>query len=91
MKIKNRLILREYNSGYNSGMKHDSTDFLCLQNLEKCAVGVHSTEVLVKAYWQGYFDAVHGWVRNQHYTINCQIYPKRFDNRQENDKLLVTV
>jgi ribosome modulation factor len=64
MKQSFKRIGREYHAGFNSGIKHDISNPLCRDNERKVKTGIVSRDVLVKAFWQGYYDAIHGFMRN---------------------------
>lgn len=59
-----KLISREYNAGFDSGVKHDISDPLCRDNERKIKTGIVSRDILVRVYWQGYLDAINGYMRN---------------------------
>jgi hypothetical protein len=59
-----KRINKEYNAGFDSGIKHDINDPLCRDNERKIKTGIVSRDILVRVYWQGYFDAIHGYMRN---------------------------
>ena len=79
MKVTARTVLREYNAGYDSGLNQKAalqseattSNMLVLiqENMNsKMPIGIKSDYPLVRAYWQGYYDAMQGWHRNAVYT-----------------------
>ena len=73
--ISPKQVLREYNAGFDSGtwQKKDSNNPLIQENINvKVPSGLKSEFPLVKAYWQGYYDAWQGWHRNPNYTMDSK-------------------
>ena len=77
--VSPKQVLKEYNAGFDSGTKdkaalqNDSTPanirFLINENVRtKMLSGIKDGVPLVRAYWQGYYDAMQGWHRNTNYT-----------------------
>lgn len=52
------LINKEYKNGFNSGLLHNSTDYLCIDNLRKAKTAINSDYDYIKNYWSGYLDAI---------------------------------
>lgn len=59
-----KRISKEYNAGFDSGLKHNASDPLCRDNERKIKTGIVSRDILVRVYWQGYYDAINGYMRN---------------------------
>lgn len=62
---ENPEFLREYNKGFDYGLtvKIHEKILAELKPQMLTAIGL-VTNLRVKAYWQGYYDAIHGYMRN---------------------------
>ncbi len=76
MKNEFKKDLKEYNAGYDSGQLHgtpipgvsaETSHVLSRESLVKMEKGRKDEAPLIRAFWQGYFDAYHGYLRNPNY------------------------
>ena len=86
--VNTRTVRREYNAGFDSGtsqkadLQSESTPanmrFLINENVNRKMIsGCKDEYPLVRAYWQGYYDAIQGFMRNEGYTTTTKTnFPK---------------